>query len=259
LNKFVTIISDWNNADFYLGSVKAAIISSAPNVSFIDVNNNIESFNYVQAAFVLKSIYKNFPDGTIHILAVNSELDENEHFAVVKENNQYFIANDNGIFGLIFSKNPELVVKIYTGKYFQGSTFPEFSVFADIVSYIANDNPIENLGEIVDDVNRKSELLPQIEPNEITGKVIHIDSYQNAITNISKSFFDNYVANNEFEISLDNNQYKINKIVASYKDVDSGNILCLFNSLGLLEFAVREGKAAQMFKLSTRSQIRIKF
>lgn len=259
MSGIITITSDWHNNDYYTGAVKAGILGRINNVNFVDVSHNIDSFNHIQAAFILKSVYKNFPDGTIHLLAVNSELGENEHFVVAKYENQYFIANDNGCLGLIFNDKPDLVIKINTGTYFDGSTFPEKSVFADLACYILKKGEIEEVGEQVPDVVRKPELLPQIDNNEINAKIIYIDSYKNAITNITRSIFEENIGDKKFEISLENSFTKVNQLSHSYKDVDTGSILCLFNSLGLLEIAVRQGKATQLFNLTTRSQVRIKF
>lgn len=259
MRKLVSIISDWKNSDYYLGSLKAAVISQVSNLEFVDISHSIDAFNHIQAAFILRSVYKKFPDGTIHILAVNTELGKNERFIVAVYHNQYFIANDNGSLGLIFDNKPELAVVPDTGIDFPGSTFPELSIFSNIIPYIVNGGDIKELGDVCDDVNRKSSLLPQIEPGEINANVIYIDSYENAICNFTKEMFAEHIGDKDFEISLENSNTKIRKISPSYKNVETGNILCLFNSLGLLEIAVREGRAASLFNISSRSQIRIRF
>ncbi len=255
----MSIISDWKNSDYYLGSLKASVISQVSDVDFIDISHNVEAFNHIQASFILKSVYSKFPEGTIHIIAVNSELGKNERFIVAYYQKHYFIANDNGSLGLVFDKKPELAVAPDTGTSFPGSTFPELSIFANIIPFIANGGDIKELGDVCDDVTRKTALLPQIEPGEINANVIYIDSYENAICNIPEELFIEHIGEKSFEISIENSGTRIRKICKSYKDVETGNILCLFNTLGLLEIAVREGKAARLFNLSSRSQIRIRF
>ncbi len=259
MTKLVTLTSDWHNSDYYSGAVKASILSKIADVNFIDISNSIQTFNHIQAAFILKSVYNKFPAGTIHIFAVNSELDDNEHFAVAKYEEQYFIANDNGSLGLIFDNKPEIVVKPDTGNNYTGSTFPELSVFCDIVSFILKNGDIKEIGNSLPDVVRKPRLLPQIDKNEINATIIYIDSYQNAITNITKDIFDKYISGKNFLLSIENSSIKINSISNSYKDVETGSILCLFNSLDLLEIAIRDAKLCKLLNLSTKLQVRIKF
>jgi len=259
LGRIITFTTDWNNSDYYIGAVKASIIAKVPDIVFVDISHDIESFSVSQAAFVLKSVYKKFPAGTIHIIGVDSEPDINGKILVAKYDSQYFICNDNGCTGLIFEHKPEIVVIIETGFAFDGCCFTELTVFSDIAVYISKNENLKDLGNVVDDVNRYTGLTAQIEPDMINGEVIYIDSYFNAITNITKEIFEENVAGRKFEILLNTNLLKTDKIHPSYKSVDKGELVCIFNSLGLLEIAIREGKASQLLSLNRKSAIRIRF
>jgi hypothetical protein len=257
--RIITFTTDWNNSDYYIGAVKASIISKLQDVVFVDISHNIESFSISQAAFILKSSFKGFPDGTIHIIGVDSEPDKNGKILIAKYRSQYFICNDNGCTGLIFDEKPEIVALTETGFAFEGSCFTELNLFADIAVYIAKNGDLSELGKIVDDVKRNAGLEAQIEPDMINGEVIYIDSYGNAITNITKEIYDDYVAGTQFEIVLNTNRFKAFEIHTSYKQVESGKIVCIFNSLGLLEIAVREGKANQLLNLNRKAAVRIRY
>jgi S-adenosylmethionine hydrolase len=255
----VTLTTDWHNSDYYIGAVKALILSKVSDVIITDISHNITSFSIQQAAFILKSTYKNFPSGTVHIIGVDSEPKTGGNIVVANYKNQYFICNNNGTLGLVFENKPDLTIVIDIGSDYEGSTFPELTVFSEIASFICLGGNIRELGEIVDDVIRSPELLPQIDNNEITGSVIYIDSFSNVITNISIELFETFVKDRNFEILLNSNYHKTNKIYKSYKEVNRGDIVCLFNSLGLLEIAIREGKASLLLNLDRRSLIRIKY
>jgi len=259
LKQIITFTTDWNNSDYYIGAVKASIIAKIPDVVFVDISHDIESFSVAQAAFILKSVYKKFPADTIHIIGVDSEPDINGKILVAKYESQYFICNDNGCTGLIFEHKPETAVIIQTGFAFEGCSFTELNVFSDIAIYISKNGNLSDLGNLVDDVSRFAGLTAQIEPDMINGEVIYIDSYSNAITNITKEIFDEYVSGKKFEILLNTNQLKTDRIHPSYKSVDKGELVCIFNSLGLLEVAIREGKASQLLSLNRKSSIRIRF
>ena len=97
----ITLTTDFGNKDFFVASVKGAIISGVKNALIIDISHEIQPYNHSEAAYVLKNAYKTFPKGTIHIIGVESELTpENRHIAMLFEGH-YFIGSDNGIFSMI--------------------------------------------------------------------------------------------------------------------------------------------------------------
>ena len=259
MSTIVTLTTDWGQSDYYIGAVKAAILSKVPDTVFVDISHNIESFSVAQAAFVLKSSYKQFPAGTIHIVGVDSEPDKNGKIIIISHLEQIFILNDNGIAGLLFGNEIKPAIIIETGFAFEGSSFTELSVFSNIAVIILKNGDVEKFGTKSIDYKRYPELLPSLETNIITGEVIYIDSYGNAVTNISKELFERNIGDTKFEIIINSNFYKSKYIYTSYKEVDKGDIVCLFNSLGLLEIAIREGSATQLLSLKRKSEIRIKY
>ena len=87
----ITLTTDLGNKDHYVAVIKAEILKEFPNARIIDITHNITKFDIQEAAFVFKNSYKNFPEGTIHIISVNDELThENPHIAI-EIDNQYII------------------------------------------------------------------------------------------------------------------------------------------------------------------------
>ena len=89
--------------------------------------------------------------------------------------------------------------------------------------------------------------------------MIHIDSHQNAITNISRELFERVGKGRAFKIYVQSKHYVLDRINTHYNDSEPGDLLAIFNSLGLLEIAIREGNAAGLQKLNTSSIIRVEF
>ncbi len=259
MSGIITLTTDWKNNDYYVGCFKAKLISKFPNLSFVDITHNIETYSISQAAFIVKNIYKDFPAGTIHIIAVDSEPDINGKILVIEENEQYFILNDNGSVGLIFDNKPKKIIQIETGFGFEGANFTSYFIFSKIALVILKTKDISQLGEITDDYKTFPSLLPVLGNNIINGVVIYIDSFGNAITNIHKDLFMDKVKDSKFEILLNSNHHKSDSIKNSYKQVSMGDIVCLFNSVGLLEIAIREGNASQLLNLKKEAEIRIKY
>lgn len=252
----ITLITDWNNNDYYLGALKGKLISLFPEINIVDITHRIPAFAFAQAAYILKNSYISFPKGTVHIVAVNSEaLPDNPHIAV-KHEGQYFIGADNGVFGLIFK---EAVFKAVELKKNHVTTFPELEIFADAAIFLAKGGNIEKLGNAFSSLNIPSPFLPTIDNSVINGSIAFIDSFGNAITNISHETFDTVSKGRRFEILVQSNHNKIIKINTTYYDTSSGELLALFNSIGMLEIAINKGNVSQLLNLGINSTVRIKF
>ena len=184
--QIITLTTDWNQNDFYVASVKGRILSSCPDVTIIDISHQIQTFKIIQAAFVLKNSYSNFPDGTIHIIAVNSIADKDKPLVVVKAHKHFFITCDNGLFGLLLDEDPGKIIRINTDLYKTGS-FIAFDVFCKVACDLIKGKKLEDIGTASDKLNKHIPVLPAIDESLINGSVVYIDSFRNAITNIPRS------------------------------------------------------------------------
>ncbi len=253
----VTLISDWNLNDFYIGALKGKIISLDPGITLVDISHQIPNFNLAHAAFILKNCYHHYPKGSVHVIAINTVSSPEAPYVAVKADGHYFISTDNGIFGLILNYEPETVVKIKTET--EDTSFPSLLVFAEAACHLAAGRKVSELGEPYSQLSKRVPLRAAIDDSVITGSVIYIDSYQNAITNITRDLFNRVGKGRSFEILVTSNHYMINKLNKKYGETSTGEILALFNSLNLLEIAINNGNAASLLNLSPGSSIRISF
>ena len=253
----ITLTTDWNNEDFYIGAVKGSIYSECNDVNIVDITHQIRPFNIFQAAFILKNCYRFYPQGSIHIIGVKTESIPDQPFIVAKCNGQFFIGTDNGIFSLLFKDEEKPEFYILNNQI--PSSFPALDVFTKVACKISQNEPIESLGNKTDKINRRVPLRATIEDNVISGSIVYIDSFQNAITNVSKDLFERVIKGKPFKIYVQSNHYMISKINQSYHETSAGEILALFNSLNLLEIAINGGNAAELLNLTINSSIRIKF
>jgi len=253
----ITLTTDWNKNDFYTGALKGKILSHYREVQIIDITHQIKSFNIPEAAFVVRNTYPHFPEDTVHIIAVKSETSSKNPPILVKKEEQYFLAADNGIFGLIFQENPDQIIQI--DKTSSIPTFPTLDIYAEAARKIISGVSPEKLGEEKRDFNKRIPLRPTIDESVIIGRVVYIDSYANAITNISADLFYRVGNKRKFQIFVQSNTNKINKISKTYNENPEGELLALFNSLNLLEVAMNGGNAAQILALDTDSTVRVRF
>jgi S-adenosylmethionine hydrolase len=273
--KLITLTSDMGNFDYYVAAIKGYIYKQVPEACIIDVSNNIRPFNLVEAAFCVSNIIADFPDDTIHILAVNAEpkIDINypsardEWPTVVRYQKQFFVSIDNGIFSLILKQNkPESIYRIRESISTAGVTrFPAKNILARIACQLAQGSSLELMGEQVDTFKKVSDLAPVVEENLIRGHVLHVDTYGNVITNISELLFHQVGKNEPFVIYFRSKEYYIDVIHHTYSEVSPGERVAIFNSSGLLEIAINQGVpkngggASDLLGLKERDIVRVEF
>ena len=254
----ITLTTDWNKDDYYLAAIKGQLIGLCTDATIVDISHQVPSFNIRYAAFLIKNSYAHFPEGTIHIIGVNSTSVSSSRFLAVKVDKQYFLAYDTGIFGLLFKEEPTEVVEIKS-EVRDKVTFPEISVFGRTACKIIQGKKLEDIGKTTSKFTKTVPLRAAIENSTITGSVIYIDSYRNAITNITRELFKRVGKGRKFEILIQSDHYRVTKINANYGETTMGELLAIFNSIELLEIAINRGNAADLLGLSTNSVVRIKF
>ena len=272
----ITLTTDFGTKDHFVGAIKGTIYSELPDARIVDISHHVSPFNITETAYILKNAYKSFPEGSIHIVGVDSELSiENKHIALLLDNH-YFICPDNGIISLLASEiNPEKIVEINIHDRIETS-FPVLDVFVKVACHIARGGTLEVIGKIVPDYTKMIELQPKIsnDANTINGNVIYIDNYGNVICNISNKLFQDIGKGRNFEIIA--NKYTFDKIYNKYSEIvdftlpkeqrqKDGSKLALFNSANYLEIAMYRsnldtvGSASSLLGLNYRDIITIKF
>jgi len=242
----ITLLSDWGYSDHYVASVKAAILSRMPEAVLVDISHDIRVFDIKHAAFVMNNVWRNFPEGTIHIIGMETVESEIHPHLVVKAEGHYFIGADTGLLSLLFTEAPELIIAIEVPQDTGYFTFPSRDRFAKVAVHLAQDKPIEELGTPVKQIITKTLLQPNFANGIIYGKVMHIDVYQNVFVNITEQFTKQCFGVKPYYV-----QYKkhVAEFERAYSDVLEGMPCALFASNGYLQIAVNRGKASTLLGL----------
>jgi S-adenosyl-L-methionine hydrolase (adenosine-forming) len=252
----ITFTSDFGLRDNYVASVKGRIYSRKPEVVIVDISHDIEKHNTQSAAHVLSSAFKYFPEKTIHIIGVSSEIIKGGGYVVVEHQNHFFISADNGIFSLMFEETPSKIIELKSD--IINRSFPVLDVFVDAAVSIANGADMMSLGQPKEKLLQYLPFKSSSNGNIIRGAVVYIDSYNNAITNIDKTLFDRVGKGQPFVIEFARG-YQIESISNDYSDVPPGEVLALFNSSGYLELSMRHGNICGLLKLELNASITIEF
>ena len=254
----ITLTTDWGESDYYTAAVKGRILQELPEAVIVDITHKIPPFDSTRAAYILRNAYHNFPEGSIHIIGLNTEETiENPHL-VVQYDSHYFIGTDDGIFSLIFERAPEKVVILDIPQENGLFSFSTRDRFAKAAIMLNQGTPIEDMGETraaKDSLIQKISFEPTSNKQGIRGMVIHIDPYENVITNISKKLFDDIIGSKPFELNI--KRYPIRHISDSYSDVGEGELLCLFGSNNLLQIALNRGNAASLLGVNLKDSVHV--
>ena len=272
----ITLTTDFGLKDHFVGALKGAIYKELTDAKIVDISHNISPFNIQECAYILKNSYKSFPEGSIHIVGVDSEATpENQHIIVFVDGH-YFITANNGVIGLIISEiKPQKVVEINLPNSVQ-SSFPVMDVFVKVACHIVRGGTLEVVGKTFDELKDLKEFSPRISDDgkKIIGSIIYIDNYGNVVTNIQKSLFEAYRKGRAFELQARTSV--IANILNSYSDIvnydldrnkrkGAGDLLALFNSSGYIELAIYKsnlktvGGASTLLGLDYRDTITINF
>lgn len=272
----ITLTTDFGEKDHFAAATKGAIYSEIPDVNIVDISHSVSPFNILEAGYIIQNAYTSFPNGTIHIIGIDSEINqENKHIAI-KLNDHYFICANNGIMSMICSGVvPEKIVEINIHDKMQ-SSFPVLDVFVKVACHIARGGTLDVIGKTITQIKPIKNITPFVndDKSQIVGSVIYIDNYGNVVTNITRSFFETIQKGRSFVVSARNNKFK--KIHNRYSDIvnfeipeekrhDEGRGLVVFNSGGFLEIAIYKsnsatvGSASSLMGLSLMDNVSVNF
>ena len=267
----ITLTTDWNRHDYYAGMIKGRILSLLPEASVQEVTHDIDPFHSLEGAFVLRQIIEEFPVGSIHLFMVNQGNLPDVFPLIIKRKGSYIIAWEDSVLGLVMDDEPEYCLRITPGV-FSGikqklglknssvaPSFPELGLFPVLSLFIDKELDLMEFGPNEPERIGSSPWLPVIQEQNLTGRVIYIDSYGNAISNITKELFEKIRQGRKYEIILVSNHYRIDKINTGYLETEPGEIMALFNVLNFLELGMVHGSISEMLGLEAGSTIKVKF
>ena len=255
----ISLITDFGTRDGYAGVIKGVILKINPQVRLVDITHEVSPQDIFEAGFILKNSFKYFPNRSIHLVVVDPGVGSKRRAILVEAGDHFFIGPDNGVFTFIYeSKSIKKVVELTNKRYFLphiSNTFHGRDIFAPAAAYLSNGVPLEDLGEICNDVVRFDIPEPETERGIIKGVILHVDRFGNLISNISEVLFRELVGKGMHEISIGGEG--LGDIKGSYSEVIEGQALALFGSSGYLEVSVRGQDAREKLKLNKGSEVKV--
>jgi hypothetical protein len=254
--RIITITSDFGTKDYYSAAISGRLLSGISGASIVTVSNQITQYSIHEAAFNLRNAWAYFPEGTIHLALVNRNHNSEMQYAIIRHHNHYFIGPDNGIFGLLFDEQPELMLHLDAPETVS-PTFRELDICTHAAIRIAAGDDILSLGTQVKALTESTPFRPVTENKVIKGMVVYLDNYHNAITNINRKIFSEMHSGGKYVVRF--GKYYTERIAESYANVPEGEIIATFGSSGMLEIAMKESSARNLMGIRVNDIVRIEF
>ncbi len=251
----ITLLTDFGERDYDVGIFKGYLYSASPSSKVIDISHTIPPYDIVTGGFFLKNIFRQFPQGTIHIARVYEQGLSSQRILAAKFQNHFFIAPDNGILTLVFDDKPDLMVEVDI-KQAKLDTIDEY--YCRVVKEITFNNNIGSIGVATQKYLERKAMIPVIQADRIVGTVAYIDNFGNAITNIHKDEVERIAKGKKFSINYKKNDF-LDTIVQNYSDVPLSYSLARFNTLGFLELCINCGHAGDLLGLMKGDSIQVIF
>jgi S-adenosylmethionine hydrolase len=260
----ITLTTDFGLKDPFAGLMKGAILGINPDAKIVDITHNIQRHNVFEASQVIAMSYKYFPSATIHIAVVDPGVGSSRRPLLVVTEDHYFLGPDNGIFTPIFEELKSTFFKVFhltASHYFlpmSGSTFHGRDIFAPVAAWISKGVDSQKMGDLIGDFTKISSPKAVVENNQtITGEIVSIDNFGNAISNIKRDDLAKLSsAESKKKLKIIYNDEQL-QLISYYAEKYDDNLAAIINSFGHLELFVYRSSAAEMFNIKVGDSLLI--
>jgi S-adenosylmethionine hydrolase len=254
----ITLTTDCGLRDYYVAALKGSLLRRLPPGShhLVDITHEVRAYDLMGAAYQLGNVWRSFPEETLHVVSVFGYYQQKPKFVLARYDGHWFLSPDNGFFSLLFRTSPQGVYLLESPEGDETDSHQAF--YAHVAAALANGAAPESLGRPAGELEQRLSLQPVIGPDWIRGVIVHVDGYENAITNIPRELFERVRRKRDFSITFKFHE-PIRTIGRDYSDVPIGETICRFNAAGQLEIAVCLGKAATLHGLQPEDGVQIVF
>lgn len=242
--RIVTLTTDFGLADHYVGVLKGVILGIAPRARIVDITHHVEPYEITQAAFLVAQAYTGFPPGTVHVVVVDPGVGTSRRPLLVEAARQIFIAPDNGVLSLLYSREKHKVRAVSEDRYFRKPVSPTFhgrDIFAPVAAHVARGVAPSKFGKPIRDYLRRELDQPvRTGKRTWTGAVLHIDRFGNVVTNFRTA---DLPTDRPYVVAL--GPHRIAHLATSYAECGQGELFLIGGSSGYLEISINQAPAAK--------------
>jgi S-adenosylmethionine hydrolase len=244
----ITLLTDFGTADAFVGVMKGVILGINPRAQLVDLTHAVPPQRILPAALVLRSAVRFFPAGTVHVAVVDPGVGSGRRPIVIETEDGFLVGPDNGVLSLavaVLGGGAARVIE--NGALLHApvsQTFHGRDIFAPAGAHLSCGVHAEALGPRIDSIVELALPAVQPTPSGLRGEVIYTDHFGNLLTNIDADALARFPVHG---VSVSIGDTLVAGPLNAYAAVPAGTALAIVGSWGLLEIAVRNGNAAQMF------------
>lgn len=260
----ITLTTDWNISDFFVGKVKGRLLSLLPNARIIDITHSLIPYDVQRAIFITRNACCEYPQGTIHIIDIATNYMVSPRYLAIECDGQYYICEDNGLPSALFSGRDfhayDIGGILWSSAY---RTFPALDLFCKVAAMLAQDFGIEEFGPPVLNLFLGIGFGCIVNPDFLRLHIAYFDHYGNAYLDITYDDFERVRNGRTFTMNV--NEHRISSIQFEYiKNVNSesknqGRLILTVSSTSHLQLAVVGHSAEQLLGLRNVSTIPVMF
>jgi len=250
----VTLSTDFGEVDYFVPSMKGVMLGINSQLRIVDLTHQIPAYGVEQAAFFLKSCYQYFPDGTVHVVVVDPGVGSSRRAILASTSRHFFLAPDNGVLSYVLEEETSVEVRAIENKQYRldsaGATFEGRDLFAPAAAWLTKGQVPGSYGRLIRDYVTLPHDPPRMQQQTLQGRIVYIDHFGNAMTNITMADVETFRSVTKKEYS----GIKIGKVVIKgakthYGEGATGLPEALINSNGHLEIFIKQGRAVDRCEL----------
>ena len=256
----ITLTSDFGYRDPYTAEMKGVILTINPNTTIVDITHDIEKFSIQMGAFTLASAAPYFPKGAVHLAVVDPGVGTQRRPIIIQTKQAYFVGPDNGLL-ILAAENQgiEHINLIANSKFMLPQTSDTFhgrDIFAPAAAYLERGVKPGEFGPGIFDPVKPEFAKVKRENGVLIGKILHVDSFGNIITNINKAELKQSSIKGQINLKMANCQLQLS-FNKTYAETKPNEPLSLIGSHGFLEVALNQGSAAKKYKVKIGEEISV--
>jgi S-adenosylmethionine hydrolase len=258
----ITLLTDFGDRDSFVASMKGVILTINPHATLVDLSHHVPPHSVEDAAYLLNSCYRYFPEGTVHVAVVDPGVGSARRPLIAKSGHYFFLAPDNGLLTHILADSSEIEVREIENKAYRlispGRTFDGRDLFAPAAAWLTKQQPFESFGRLIDDCKTFTIAKPKWEAMALVGEIVHVDRFGNLISNLTSHHVQEVRDVTKRPNALIHIAgHKIESLVGSYSEGMEEQPFALINSDGRLEIFVKEASAAVLLKVGKGVRVEV--
>jgi S-adenosylmethionine hydrolase len=259
----ITLTTDFGTADTFVGQMKGAILSVAPEARIVDLTHEVPAHDVAAGGFALRTAYAAFPPGTVHVAVVDPGVGTSRRGLVVRTQRFLFVAPDNGLLSAVLEEEPLEEAFVLEDEHYRlpetSATFEGRDVFSPAAAWLLRGILPEGFGPPAGDLVRLD--LSRARPEHgrpARVRAVAVDRFGNVTLDLPRHALEPMLnAPGEHRVRVVTDGGVVNEMHRTYGDAKGDRPFLLFNSAGYLEIAVREGRATDRLRVRAGDEVAI--